>query len=242
MEPACDQVVIVHGGIQQGLGQAAAGRTAGLDGLELLAVGAAAADVVDDGAQGGAHGNFHQTGVVDLAAQSEHLGALGLLGAHGGIPVGAVEDDLRHVGVGLHVVEHGGLLEQALHGRERRTGGGLAALALDGVHQSGFLAADESAGAETDEQVEVEAGLKDVLAQEAVVSGLLDGDLQTLDGDGVLSADVDVAFAGADGIAGNGHGLDDGVRIAFQDGTVHERAGVALVSVAGHVLLVAWLL
>ena len=107
------------------------------------------------------------------------------------------------------------------------------------MHESGFLAADESAGAETDKQVEVEAGLKDVLAQEAVVSGLLDGDVQTLDGDGVLSADIDVAFAGTDGIAGNGHGFDDGMGIAFEDGTVHESTRVAFVSIAGHILLVA---
>ena len=56
------------------------------------------------------------------------------------------------VGVGLHVVQDGGLAEQALHRRERRTGTRLAALALDGVHQRRFLAADERAGAQTDVQ------------------------------------------------------------------------------------------
>ena len=38
-------------------------------------------------AQGGAHGDFDKAGVVDLAAQGEDLGALALLGAHGGEPL-----------------------------------------------------------------------------------------------------------------------------------------------------------
>ena len=84
------------------------------------------------------------------------------------------------VGVGLDVVEHGGLAEQALYRRERRTGTGLAALAFDGGHQRGFLAADEGAGAQTDVDIKVKAGVKDVLAQQAVFPGLLDGDLQAL--------------------------------------------------------------
>ena len=72
-----DKVVIVDRSIEQRRGQAAAGGAAGLHGLELLAAGDAAADVVDDLAQRGAHGNLDQTGVVDLAAESEDLGALG---------------------------------------------------------------------------------------------------------------------------------------------------------------------
>ena len=32
-----------------------------------------------------------------------HLGALALLGAHGGEPLGALQNDLGHVGVSLHL-------------------------------------------------------------------------------------------------------------------------------------------
>ncbi len=81
-----------------------AGGSAGLGCLELLAVWDAAADLLDDVPQGGAHGDLHQTGVVDLAAQGEHLGALGLLRTHGGEPLRTVQDDLGNVGVGLYVV------------------------------------------------------------------------------------------------------------------------------------------
>ena len=151
---------------------------------------------------------------------------------------GAVEDDLRDVGIGFHVVQNGGLAKQALVRRERRTGTGLAALALDGGHQSGFLAAHESAGAQTDVQIKIEAGAKDVLAQQAVFASLVDGDLQALHRDGIFRADVDIALVSADGVAGDGHGLEHHVGIALQNGTVHERAGVALVSVAADVFLI----
>ena len=79
MEPIAVSVVVLNRNIQLRSGDAAAGGAAGLHGLELLAVGDAAADIVNDVAEGGAHGDFHQTGVVDLAAQGEDLGAGGAL-------------------------------------------------------------------------------------------------------------------------------------------------------------------
>ena len=52
-------------GISQMLGRdTAAGRAAGLGCLELLAARNTAADLLHDLPQGGAHGDFHQTGVV----------------------------------------------------------------------------------------------------------------------------------------------------------------------------------
>ena len=71
---------------------------------------------------------------------------------------------------------------------------------------------------------------------------LTDGDLEALDGERVFRADVDEALGGADRVAGDRHGLEDGVGIAFQRGAVHVRAGVALVGVADHVLLALGLL
>ena len=126
--------------------------------------------------------------------------------------------------------------KQALDRREGRTGTGLAAVALDGGHQRGLLAADEGAGAQAQLDIKVKAGAEDIVAQQAVFTGLLDGDLQTLDGDGVLGTDIDIALVRADGIAGNGHGLQHRMGVALQHGAVHERAGVALVGVAADIL------
>ena len=55
--------------------------------------------------------------------------------------------------------------------------------------------------------------------------------------DGVLRPDVDIALAGPDGIARDGHGLDDTVGVALQHAPVHEGPGVALVRVAADIFL-----
>ena len=78
----------------------------------------------------------------------------------------------------------------------------------------------------------VKVGAEDVLAQQAVLLRLLNGDAQTLHRDGILRADIEVAVVGADGVACDDHALDDRQRVSFQDGTVHERARIALVTVA----------
>ena len=85
--------LVVERHVEVLLGDAAAGGAADLGGLELLAVGDAAADVVDQVAQRHADGHFDQAGVLDRAGQGEDLGALALLGAVGGVPRAAVEDD-----------------------------------------------------------------------------------------------------------------------------------------------------
>ena len=115
-----DEVIVIDRRIDEVRGDAAARRAARLRRLELFAVGAAAADVVDDLAHGGAHRDLDEAGVVDLAAQREHLGAAALFRTHGGEPIGALEDDLRNVGVRFDVIEDGRFSEQAL---DRGNGG-----------------------------------------------------------------------------------------------------------------------
>jgi len=81
-----------------------------LGGLELLALGDTAADVIDDGSQGGAHGHFHEAHVVHVAGEGEDLGALALIRADAGVPGRPFEDDLGDVGQCFHVVEDRRLL------------------------------------------------------------------------------------------------------------------------------------
>lgn len=141
---------------------------------------------------------------MDLAAQSEYLGTLALLGADGTEPLSALENDLRDIGIGLDVVEDGGLAEDTGSGREGRTGTGLTALAVDRGHQGSFLAAHKGAGAQTQLHIEIEAGAQDILAQQTHFPGLVNGVLETLYRNGILSTDIDKAWFGADGIGGNG--------------------------------------
>ena len=81
IEPALVSVSKSIGDVEHCGGDAAAGRAAGLDGLELLAAGHAAADLVDDLAERRAHRHFDQAGVLHLAGQGEDLGAAALVGA-----------------------------------------------------------------------------------------------------------------------------------------------------------------
>ena len=234
-----DDRLVVHRHVEVLAGDGAAGRTAQLSRLVRLAAGDAAGDVVDDVAQRDAHVDFDEADVVDLAGEGEDLGARALLGAGGAEPVGAEADDAGDAGQGLDVVEHRRLLPQALLSRERRPRARLAALALDGGHERGLFAADEGAGTLGDLDVEVEAAVEDVLAQQAVFVAGRDGQVEALQSQRILGAAVDVAFVGADGAGPDHHAFEHGVRVALDDGPVHERAGVALVGVAEDVLLVA---
>ena len=71
-----NQVVIVNGNIVMLCRDTSAGRSAGLGSLEFLSVGNAAADLFDNLAKGGTHGDFHQTGIVNLTAQCKYLCSL----------------------------------------------------------------------------------------------------------------------------------------------------------------------
>ena len=176
--------------------------------------------------------------MTDLAAEREYLRALRLFRTHRGEPFRPLEDDLRDVGERLDVVDDGRLAEQTLHGGERRTRTRLASVALDRGQQRRFLAANKRACAQTKLDVEVEAGGKYVLTQQAVFARLLDGDLKALDGNRVFRTDIYVALVCADGVAGDGHRLQHGVRVALEHRAVHKRAGVALVRVAYDVFLI----
>ena len=116
--------------------------------LNFLPPGDTAAYLLHNGAQSGAHGNFNKAGVIDFSTQREHLGALGFFRAHGGEPIRALQNNLRHVGICLHVVQNGRLCKQA-PSRPGTAGGGAARrAALDAGHQSRLLTAHKGAGAQ----------------------------------------------------------------------------------------------
>ena len=73
--------------------------------------------------------------------------------------------------------------------------------------------------------------------EQAVVARLLHRRLHALDGQRILRAHVDEAFVGADGVAGDEHPLDDGMRVAFHQRAVHECARIAFVGVADDIFL-----
>src|SRR5262249_52466716 len=161
----------------------AARGSAGLYGLVALAVGNAAADLVDDLAQRDAHRNFDQAGVVDPPGERKDLGTLTLLGADRGEPLRPVAQDGSDVGERLDIVNEGGASPEALLGGIWRAWPRRAALALDRSDERRLLAADEGAGAQPDIDLEAEAAAADLVAQQAQPLGLADRGLQMLDGE-----------------------------------------------------------
>ena len=139
-----------------------------------------------------------------------------------------------NVGKGLDVVQvrrHAPETARGL-GQARRTGTGHAALAFDGGDERRGFAADKGAGAFLDLHREIEAAAEDVLAQQAHLLGLLDGNAEVLHRQRIFMPHIDVAVLRADGVGIDDHALDDGMRIAFHQRAVHERARIAFVAVA----------
>src|ERR1017187_8229573 len=231
--------LVVDDGVFELRGDAAPGGAAHLHGLELAVLLDTSADVVDDLPDGDPHGDLHQPAPPDLAGHGEDLGALAVGGAQAVEGMRPVEYDPGHVGKGLHVVDVGGALPQALDRGEGRANPRHAAAALDRGDEGCLPAAHESPRPLLQLDVELESGAEDVVTQQAVRLGLGDGDVQPLDGHGVLGAHVDVAPGGADGVAGDGHALQHRVGVALQDRAIHEGPGVALVGITDHVLLLA---
>jgi hypothetical protein len=144
----------------------------------------------------------------------------------------------RDAGQRLHVVDDRGHAEKARYRREGRTRARHAALALDALHERGFFAADEGASAHLEHDFQVETAAQNVLAQQSVFGRLGNRGLETLDGQRVLGANVDVGLAGANGVGRDDHAFQQAVGIALGHRTVHERAGIALVGIADEVLVI----
>ncbi len=124
------EAVVVDSGVEVLSGEAAAGRTTGLDGLELTAVLDATTNLIYNLTEGDAHGDFDEADVVNLACESEDLGALRFLSSDAAEPCGALGDDDGDVGEGLDVVDVRGLAHVAADSGEWRFQSGLATLAF----------------------------------------------------------------------------------------------------------------
>src|SRR5215207_5969467 len=221
----------VHRGVEVVGGQHRGRGPAGGPGLQLLAVAHPAGRAHDHLAGGHAQGELEVAGVDDVAGDAEQLGPGRLLRAHGAEPVDALADDPGHGGHRLDVVDGGRGPVQALDGREGGAQLGLAALALQRGQQGRLLAADVGPGAPVQDHVQVEPGALDVAAQQPLVVGGVDRRLEPAARPAALAPQVDEGVAAADGVGGDDHALDQGVRVPLEQLHVLEGAWLALVGV-----------
>ena len=87
------------------------------------------------------------------------------------------------------------------------------------------------------DQRDAEAAAEDVLAEVALLVGLLGRRLEHVGLLLVLAADVDESLVDPGGVAGDDHALDQLVRVLLHQLAVLEGAGLGLVGVAAEVLV-----
>ena len=111
-----------------------------------------------------------------------------------------------------------------------------ARLSFQRTDERGLFAANERAGALDQFDVKVETAPHDVRAQNAVLPGLRDGQIEPMHRQRIFGADVNDPVRGTGDVAADRHAFQQRVRIAFQLVAVHVGAGIALIGVADQVL------
>ena len=146
----------------------------------------------------------------------------------------------RHPGEGLDVVDDRRIAHEAGVDGEGRAVAGLAPLPFQGLDQGRFLAADVGPGAHADGDVEGEALLAGHRGpQQARVAAALQHGFQVRAKIGVFRAEVHDPVRGADDPRADGHAFEHQVGEVGQDHAVFERARLAFIGIADHVLLFA---
>ena len=209
---------------------------ADLEGLDGVA--GAAAQAIQDLAQGGAHRHLVNPGAVEAAVQGDQLGAGTTCQALGRVGLATGRQDIRQIGQGLDVAEEGGFAEQAMAGGEGRPDPDLGPQALDGVQQGGLLPADVGPRARDDLKAKGGPGAAPPVPREVKGIQFADGRPDGRERLGILTADVEDAGIGADDSADGHHAGQDRMGSLFQQPLVGVGPRVALVGIADDILLV----
>src|SRR5690606_37689151 len=134
--------------------------------LQLVAVADPAGEV-DQLAHRDAERGLELAGVGHVPGEAEDAEARGLLGPHPLEPLGPLEDDARHRGDRLDVVDRGRSGVEPRGPGERRLEAGLPATTLERVEERGLLAADVGARAGVDGDLDRDSLAADVVAEVA---------------------------------------------------------------------------
>ncbi len=90
-----------------------------------------------------------------------------------------------------------------------------------------------------DVHLKIMTGVENVLSKKTHFLRLADGHVDAFLGEGVFTADIDVALVGTDCISGDDHRFEDGMRVALQDQAVLEGARFTLIRIADDIFLFA---
>ena len=175
--------------IELGLAHHTGTQTAGNRRLRPPSLPHPAAEFLDQSPHRDPQRRFVAAGPIHVTAEpkkfrTEAAGIAGIArlgrGAHRPEPCHAAIDNMLDARDRLHIIDHGGLAEQAFDGGKRRFDPRPGAFALDALDQARLLTAHVGRGAAVDVHVERIAGIEDVLAQVAGRIALVDGGLHPL--------------------------------------------------------------
>ena len=171
-----------------------------------------------------------------FSRKGKNLGSGGTFGTYFGEPLTSPGYYNRDIGPGLNIVDYRGLAPDTLNCGKRRPDSRHTPFSLEGSDQGGFFTADKGSGAEANLYIEIETASQYVITQQIHIPRLLHGGFEALDRQGILGTDVDISLAGTDGPTGNGHGLENGVRVSLEGRTIHVGTGIAFIGVTGDIL------
>ena len=210
-------------------------RAAGDARFQRPAGGRTAAHVVDQILERETERDFVIAGPLHVAAHREELGpcALGIRQAQRFVPGRAALDDVGDGRKRLDVVDRGREAEQSGGRRERRLDPGIAALALDRIHERGLFAAD--VGARAAMQIDLDR------AEHARRIGLGQRALHDRPRLGELAADVDVGNLRANRVRSDRCAFEQRVWGPAHDLAVLERARLGFVRVDAEIVRLLFL-
>mmetsp|Transcript_29325 Transcript_29325/g.50220 ORF Transcript_29325/g.50220 Transcript_29325/m.50220 type:complete len:387 (+) Transcript_29325:480-1640(+) len=235
--PALEVVKVHQSLVAVVLGQDRHGRTAGDDAEQVVPpADDPLAVLLEQLLHGDGHLLLDGDRVVDVARDAEELGASVVLPAEASEPLGTAPKDGRRHRDGLDVRYRRGAAVQSSVGGEGRLQPRLARLALQGLDETGLLAADVRATAAVQADVEVDARPASVLANESCRVGLGNGLLENHRLVDELATNVNVRRRGAHRDAGDQAALDELVRVVPHDLPILARARLGLVGIHDEVL------
>mmetsp|Transcript_19209 Transcript_19209/g.34218 ORF Transcript_19209/g.34218 Transcript_19209/m.34218 type:complete len:476 (-) Transcript_19209:63-1490(-) len=221
------QHVVTHG-----LGDHGDGGAAGDDGQQVVPPPAHTPSVLlDQLAQRDGHLLLNRARRVHVPADAEELGARVVGAPKGGEPIGAAAQDGGRHRHRLHVGHGGGAAVEADARGKRRLQPRFPLLPLKRFDQRRFLATDVRTGAPVHVHIKVLPTPARVLAQEALLVGLIHGPHESHALVHKLATDVNVRGARAHGGARDEAALHELVRVVAHDLAVLAGAGLRFVRI-----------
>src|SRR5713226_3704942 len=227
--------VVIHGNVDLGRAEERTGTAAGNDRFQLLAPGNAPGCFVDELLHVHPQRNFVNARLVDVAGDAQHTCAAVSGRAAAGVFLAAFENDGRNGAERFDVINDRRAAVEADDGREGRFNARIAALAFERFHERGFFATFVGTRAGVHDQIKIEAGAEDIVAEVVARIGFVESSLDDVENVAILASNVDEAFRRANRASRNDDAFDHLVWVHLHQRTVLARAGLGFIGIADDV-------